>query len=255
MSDPNPNPNPNPDPPPDKLSLSREDLDKLLKDEYGKGVRHGSNNSDLSKKDRDRLAALEKESSDRVEADRKRKEQEDLERGNFEKARESVIASAREAERKDWEPRLQAAEAKSSKLAEKLKGGIRSAIKAAAGPKAFDADQVADLLERRVALSDDLDHVVLDEHGQPALVAGKPMTIDQLVSGYLDKYPNLVKKQGAELPAGGSRALSHGEQGEAVALKAAIEENEKKFRETGNMDFAIRAQKASTKLKGLGKAS
>lgn len=217
-----------------KIELTQEELDRIKSEEFGKGKRLGSDGAALAKTERERLAALEKDAAEREKADKAREEKLAIERGDFEKARGKVIDSAKAEERAAWEPKLSEAQKQIERLQGRFGGLLKDKVKAAAAAKAFNPDQVVALLVgHRVRLNADLDPEVLDEAGEPALVGGKPMSIDQLVDGYLAANPNLVKSAGGQGGgSGGGASLKGGDASEIDKLQAAVDEAAKKWQQS-----------------------
>lgn len=209
---------------------TKEEFEARIREEFGKGKRLGADAAALAKQERDRLSELERFHAERTAADKEREEKLALEKGDFEKAREKVIASAAEAERKKWEPEVQKREERIKRLESKFQGAKRDKLLAASGARAYSPVQVADLLDRRIRLNEDFEPEVIDENGEPALVAGKPMTIQQLVDSYLDANPNLVKVNGGGSGgAGGGKSLKDGPEGEVEKLEAAVKAAAEKY--------------------------
>lgn len=230
-----PTPAPAPAPAPTPLTFTQEEFDRRLQEEFGKGKRLGSEGATLAKQERERLAALEADAKEREKADKAREEKLAIERGDFEKARGKVIDSARAEERAAWEPKLTEAQQRIEKLQARFSGTLKDKIKAAAAGKAYNPDQVVALLVgHRVRLNADLDPEVLDDAGEPALVGGKPMTVEQLVDSYLSANPNLVKSSGGVGGGAGGGASLHGasEPGELAQLQAAVDAAAKKYQTT-----------------------
>jgi hypothetical protein len=126
----------------------------------------------------------------REEAERKRREEEA--KGNYERALQSAA--------EEHQKQLAALREREEKLRAELRTDrVRANIIAAAAElSAINPDQVADLLEgRRVDMDPEtLTVVCYDEHRKPAFVGGKPMTVKQLVSDYLQANPHLMRPSG-----------------------------------------------------------
>jgi hypothetical protein len=102
--------------------------------------------------------------------------------------------------KKDADEKLTAAQKETNRARQILRERTVHAevIAAAAKYNAFNPKQVAKLLEDRIQIDDNYNVVVYDDHGKPALKAGNPLTVDELVSQYLDESPNLRKTSGTE---------------------------------------------------------
>lgn len=232
---------------------TREEFEKRIAEEFGKGKRLGSEAAAIAKQERERLSELEKFQAERLAADKKAEEEKAVAKGDFEKARQQIIDSAAEAERKKWQPLVEERDTRLKRLEGRVRGTVRDKIMAAAGPTAYSATQVADLLDRRVRLNDELEPEVLDENGEPALVAGKPMSIQQLVEGYLQANPNLVKSSGGKGGGAGGGASLNGaaDQGELAAAQKAVDDAAKKFQETRNANYLTVHRQAVKALNDL----
>lgn len=233
-----------------KLELTQEEFDKRLQEEFGKGRRLGSEASALAKQERERLATLEKDAAERAKADEARKLEEAQKRGDFEKSRELIIKSAQEEKVKEYEPKLTAAQERIAKLEGRFSGMLADKVLAAAAGKAYDPAQIVALLVgRRVRLNADLDPEVLDDTGELALVGGKPMTIAQLVDGYLAANPNLVKSAGGQGGgAGGGASLKGGDASEIDQLAAAVKAAAEKYQASRNSADLTAHRKATIAL-------
>lgn len=243
-----------------KPPATEAELKALLDQEYGKGKRHGATAAELAKQERDELAALKAERAERAKADEAAKQKAAIERGDFEKAREGIIKSAQDEIAAKYEPELQKERERVKALEGKFKRAVRTEIIAAAGSKAYNPAQVADLLEgRRVRLGSDLEIEVLDEKGEPALVGGRPMTVQQLVDSYLDANPNLIKSAGGQGGGASGGASTKGATTDEIkALEAAVEDARKAYennRTLENMSVHRKAALALRDFKAKQKAS
>lgn len=142
--------------------------------------------SATSQADKEELERLRKFEQERVQKDNEAK-------GNYDLALKSKDESF-ETERKSFKARE-----------EKILGRLREKsvrselVNAAASENAYNPKQVADLLERRVRLTDEFEQEVLNEDGKtPAFKAGAPLTPAQLVAQYLDENPHLRKPSGTD---------------------------------------------------------
>jgi hypothetical protein len=149
------------------------------------------------KEERDRkqapagMSAEEKAEFDRLKKAENDRKQKDLEeKGRYDAALKSKDDEF-ETERKTWREEKQTLQ---SVLHERT---VRAALIAAASAAgAHKPSQIADLLERRVKLTDTFTPEVLDAKGKPAFKSGEPMTVDMLVAAYLDEEPHLRKPSG-----------------------------------------------------------
>jgi hypothetical protein len=102
-------------------------------------------------------------------------------------------------------------------------------------------------------LNDDLEVEIFDASGQPALVGGKPMTLDQLVDTFKAEHPNLVKAVGKPGGATGG-TMTAAQLTERGKLEAQIAEAEKNYHAT-RQDKYLREQRELThKLRALSAA-
>jgi hypothetical protein len=124
----------------------------------------------------------------REDAERRRKEAE--EEKNYQAALKSQEESYAQKE-KTWKEERESllGEVKTERIHNRL-------LNAASKSNAYDPNQVAKLLSDRVKLGDDRQPITLSDGGEPAYKDGKPLTVDQLVSDYLDRNPHLVKASG-----------------------------------------------------------
>jgi hypothetical protein len=186
----------------------------------------------------------------KAEADRKQKDLE--EKGRYDAALKSKDDEF-EAERKTWREEKQTL---SSVLHERT---VRAALIAAASAAgAHKPQQIADLLEKRVKLTDTFTPEVLDAKGKPAFKSGEPLTVEQLVTAFLDEEPHLRKpaNTGGSGSQGGQSTDAEGaadvnapndEVLKAREAYKAAEEKAKKDPSTANATKAHQAKRALLK--------
>lgn len=192
----NPNPGNGNEPPnpPAPRTFTQAELDEILEERLAR------ERSKISQK----YKGIDPEDYERLkreETERKRKEAE--EEKNYQAAIKS-IEDGFAAKEKAWQEEREGlfGELRTERISNKL-------IAAAAAANAYDPSQIAKLLNDRVRLGDDRRPQVLDERGEPAFKEGKPLTVEQLVSDYLDRNPHLVKSSGTGgAGAGGGNSTS-----------------------------------------------
>lgn len=160
------------------------------------------------------LAKRKAEPDPEVEAMRKRLEEIDRQELEKKGQYDAALKSQEESIRKEYEPKLTAAETKAKTAQEKLEERVVGlAVSDAAGKmNAVNPTQVRLLLAHDMKMNDSYEAIVVDEHGSQRFVAGKPMTPEQRVKEFLDQNPHMVRSTaGAGGGAGGGKSLVTGD--------------------------------------------
>lgn len=138
---------------------------------------------------------------DPVERERLRQLEEENQRFKVGEAeREKRYEEALKMREDEWSKRFRETEAQLERRTQKVVQLIGAEIRAAAlkhGARDESLEDIEALLDRRVALNDDLEPVVLDDKGEAT-----DLTIDALVKGVLDRKPYF---RVAPAPGGGAR--------------------------------------------------
>jgi hypothetical protein len=216
----------------------QDEIDQIIEARLARDRRaRAGSDEGVSAKEREELARLRQ-----AEKERERKTAE--EKGNYEKALQSVKDEFGTRE-KEWE-------GKHSSVVDELKTERISnqIIAAAAKHRAIDPQDIVTLLRHRVRLDDKYAAQVLDDHGEPWFVGGKPASIDRLVEEFLAKRPQYVQPTGTTGTAGeggkstSDRGTSDGLDGELAGLKKAWDEAEAAAAKRPSPELAMQAQKA-----------
>jgi hypothetical protein len=178
-----------------------------------------------------------------VEKERERKLQE--EKGNYEKA----LASAQEEHNRQLQSTQQVVQ---NLEAEIRKDRIENTIISAATEfKAKNPAHIVKLLQDRVRLNPDTrTPEVLGEDSKVEYKAGKPITVRELVEGFLTQYPNLREPsstgKGPDNAGGGETADTNaaGNAGDIATLKTAYEEAHKRAIQAPNPANVTASQSA-----------
>lgn len=183
--------------------------------------------------------AWDKANSASVSAQEKQ-ELEDLRKAKAEEAEKRARAEGdwqrlEKSLREDFETKLKGESEKRTRAEEILRQEkIRKALVSAAAKRgAIDAEEVADLLEKRVTLDEDYQEQVLEKpNGNRAYVGGAPMSVEQLVDGYLSQKPHLVRSGNPGGGAGSRGGASTSTEGSARHGSAKLRELEQELEET-----------------------
>lgn len=190
---------------------------------------------------------------ERVELEQSRKDREEAKRKELESKGQydAALKAQEESIRKPYEEQGKKSQERIDGLTGRLRTAIvtNSLLSAAAAGNAYDAKQVVALNERFVKLDDEFNPTVVDEHGQPRFVAGKPMTQEQLIAEFLTANPHMVKApagmQGGGASGGASR--QNVQPTELDALEQAVKDAEaayKRSRSTADLTKHRAAVKA-----------
>ena len=191
------------------------------------------------------LTAQERQRLKDLEAEETKRTQKALEeKGEYERVLKSKD-EAFEGERKGFGEKI-------TKLTDRLRNVTITNKLLEAAKDSVNPRQLAKLLSDRVRLTDDYDVEVLDENGHRALKAGQPLTVDELVTQYLDENPHLRKPAGtggSGSPGGqstGSESAGAGSEqnAELAALQKAMEDAAKEAKEHPSAAAATAAHKA-----------
>ena len=165
---------------------------------------------------------------DPVERERLRQlEQENQQFKVGEAEREKRYEEALKMREDEWSRKYKDTEVQLERRTQRIVQLVGAEIRAAAmkhGAREESLEDIEALLDRRVALNDDLDPVVLDDKGEPT-----DLSIDALVKATLDRKPYF---RAAPAPGGGARGgafIATGSAGDPLAaqLNAALDDYQK----------------------------
>lgn len=198
------------------------------------------------------LTAEERIELEQARKDREERARKDLEaKGQYEAATKALEDSLR----KEYEPKIQERDKKLDGVVGRLRQEIvtNKLLAAAAAGNAYNAAQVVKLTESYVKLDDDFHPTVVDDNGTPRFVAGKPMTVEQLVDEWLKANPNHVKASNTGTGGGatGGASRTGQETTKRDELVAKIEVAKKKYRETRDLNYSLEVQNLTTELRKL----
>jgi hypothetical protein len=244
-------------------------------DEGGGGGGGGDNKDVITFKNNDELEALVKgrvdsavalavkkagggtSDADKAELDKLRKEQADRERaaqeakGNYEAALKSQEKSIRD----EYEPKVTAEKTRADTAHGELeKRVIGLAVSDAAGKlNAVNPAQVRQLIAGSLKMDDHYEAVVVDEEGKPRFVAGKAMTVEQLVKEFLDANPHLVRSSAGDGGGAGGEKDKGGDASAIAQQEAVIKKLEEDYQRTHDLKLVTKLRVESAKLTELKK--
>ena len=201
-----------PAPPADyTVTMTKAELDTLIKGRIDSAVAAATKKAPSP----EALAELET-----LRNEKRQREQDELaKKGQY----EAALKSQEDSIRKEYEPKLTAAEQRAKDVQTKLEDKVVGlAVSDAAGKlNAVNPEQVRRLLASDVRMNEQFEAIVVDAAGNQRFVAGKAMTPEQLVKEFLDANPHLVRSTaGAGGGAGGGRSVTSGD-GSAIAAAEA----------------------------------